>query len=142
MRFRHPSPWSSNRSEDSSFVAAGAPSQHTLFTPLPLGLPSVSPKREEAKCQVYSTKDGDNNDVCCVVVAVASLVETQRHVDNAQDNQANTKEHVNLADDSLVAATEEKVMDQATQSLDSEKGEKYETDNLMSCVVFVLFAVC
>lgn len=47
-----------------------------------------------------------------------------------------------LSDDSLVAATEEKVMNQATKSLDSEKREEYETNNLMSCFVFVLVAVC
>lgn len=47
-----------------------------------------------------------------------------------------------LPDNGLVAAAEEEVMNKATKSLNSEEREENESDDLMSCVVFVLVAVC
>jgi hypothetical protein len=68
-----------------SFLATRPSSQNTLLTSGSLRRLSIPPESPKSECQECSTQDRDYDDVNVVVVTVACEVETERYVDNAQD---------------------------------------------------------
>lgn len=93
-----------------TFLTAGTTSKHSLLTSLSPRDLSVSENCPRSQCQEECSKDSNDDDVVFVVLAVACEIETERCVDDTEDKKTDSENHVDLSNDGVLAATEEKMM--------------------------------